>query len=619
MPQVDFGLELLEAAGQGSEEKVREVLNQYPHLLMYSDPYGHTAAHIAAFYGHLDILSYLSSLNNECLFSESFDLFTPAHSAAANGQREILEFLSKKSLSHLFAKDCDGWTVAHIAAFYGHENVLRFMAEVAPSVFGINAELLRMIARTASCKNEIEKVQKLDFQYYKPHQESLGEGIVISTSSSILSSESVDSHHLLKGRKIPFGGAANRDEDESSTSSMDARKCHKQSLTNGKKNHSPPHERKLTRSPSWVQDVTTREQQSSWKTLLGGLRKGSDITSMLIPAEFLRPESTLERIQDVMQHGRHLESIVLPNSSALDRIKSVVRFHVSGVIRAIFDGKKPYNPILGETCVWAYKHGDSSCVTKVVCEQVSHHPPISAFFLNNERLGINITASAEINPTFTGNCVLVPFKGKRVLKIMHLNEEYTMTVPSLQYRGLFVGSRGAEWVGKVVVKCEQTGLSAKLNFKPLGWLGMWGSWHRVEGKVKSKVKGVKKLIGSIYGHWDTQLIYRDEESKEEEVMYDFDQSAKFFGVEQVKMKKASLPTDSLVVWSRLSAALTRRDMKDANRIKNEIEEEQRRIRKERAKRNQAYQPRFFRFKEGRWVPRDEMYQFQATCMVGTDV
>ena len=68
MPQVDFGLELLEAAGQGrqamcciersltcalSEEKVREVLNQYPHLLMYSDPYGHTAAHIAAFYGHL--------------------------------------------------------------------------------------------------------------------------------------------------------------------------------------------------------------------------------------------------------------------------------------------------------------------------------------------------------------------------------------------------------------------------------------------------------------------------------------------------------------------------------------------------------------------------------------
>ena len=112
--------------------------------------------------------------------------------------------------------------------------------------------------------------------------------------------------------------------------------------------------------------------------------------------------------------------------------------------------------------------------------------------------------------------------------------------------------------------------------------------------MKSKVKGVKKLIGSIYGQWDTQLIYRDEESKEEEVMYDFDQSAKFFGVEQVKMKKASLPTDSLVVWSRLSAALTRRDMKDANRIKNEIEEEQRRIRKERAKRNQAYQPRFFR-------------------------
>eukprot|EP00960_Hanusia_phi_P053500 762128-Hanusia_phi.AAC.4 len=58
-----------------------------------------------------------------------------------------------------------------------------------------------------------------------------------------------------------------------------------------------------------------------------------------------------------------------------------------------------------------------------------------------------LQASAEISPTFTGNCVLVPFKGKRVLKILHTylehetllrpdpchrNEEYIMTVPSLQ-------------------------------------------------------------------------------------------------------------------------------------------------------------------------------------------
>ena len=31
----------------------------------------------------------------------------------------------------------------------------------------------------------------------------------------------------------------------------------------------------------------------------------SDITAMLIPAEFIRAESSLERLQDTMQHGRY--------------------------------------------------------------------------------------------------------------------------------------------------------------------------------------------------------------------------------------------------------------------------------------------------------------------------
>eukprot|EP00960_Hanusia_phi_P053501 762128-Hanusia_phi.AAC.5 len=66
-------------------------------------------------------------------------------------------------------------------------------------------------------QNEIEKVQKMDFQCYRPHQvgaswgsklgeraggeltqESLGEGVIISTSSSILSSESIECHQLRK-------------------------------------------------------------------------------------------------------------------------------------------------------------------------------------------------------------------------------------------------------------------------------------------------------------------------------------------------------------------------------------------------------------------------------------
>ena len=170
------------------------------------------------------------------------------------------------------------------------------------------------------------------------------------------------------------------------------------------------------------------------------------------------------------------------------------------------DGKKPYNPVLGETCAWLYQHADAHCgVTRMVCEQVSHHPPISAMHIHNESLGITLEGAAQIDAKFMGNSVLVPFKGGRRLTIKGTNEVYHLTYPSLQYRGVMLGPKGAEWIGKMEIRCPHTKLVAKLDFKPMGWLGMWGAWHRVEGAIKS-VDGKKEVVGAISGCWDKGLF-----------------------------------------------------------------------------------------------------------------
>jgi hypothetical protein len=168
----------------------------------------------------------------------------------------------------------------------------------------------------------------------------------------------------------------------------------------------------------------------------------------------------------------------------------------------VADGKKPFNPVLGETCAWTYQHADAhSGVTRMVCEQVSHHPPISAMHIHNESLGVTLEGAAQIDAKFMGNSVLVPFKGVRRLTIKGTNEIYHLTYPSLQYRGVMLGPKGAEWIGKVEIRCPHTKLVAKLEFKPMGWLGMWGAWHRVEGAIKS-VGGKKEVVGAISGCWD---------------------------------------------------------------------------------------------------------------------
>ena len=59
-----------------------------------------------------------------------------------------------------------------------------------------------------------------------------------------------------------------------------------------------------------------------------------------------------------------------PPTLQVDRLKAVIGFHLSGLVREVFDGKKPYNPVLGETCAWAWQHSDPRCgVTRMVCEQ----------------------------------------------------------------------------------------------------------------------------------------------------------------------------------------------------------------------------------------------------------
>ena len=42
--------------------------------------------------------------------------------------------------------------------------------------------------------------------------------------------------------------------------------------------------------------------------------------------------------------------------------------------------KKPFNPLLGET----YEYTDPLFNTKIVMEQVSHHPPVSAFHIESD-------------------------------------------------------------------------------------------------------------------------------------------------------------------------------------------------------------------------------------------
>ncbi|XP_074082287.1 oxysterol-binding protein-related protein 8-like [Macrotis lagotis] len=65
------------------------------------------------------------------------------------------------------------------------------------------------------------------------------------------------------------------------------------------------------------------------------------------------------------------------------RLKRVVKWYLSGFYKKPQGLKKPYNLVLGEIfrCPWVHPRTNSK--TFYIAEQVSHHPPISAFYISN--------------------------------------------------------------------------------------------------------------------------------------------------------------------------------------------------------------------------------------------
>ncbi|XP_023393126.1 oxysterol-binding protein-related protein 5 [Pteropus vampyrus] len=127
--------------------------------------------------------------------------------------------------------------------------------------------------------------------------------------------------------------------------------------------------------------------------------------------------------------------------------------------------KKPYNPILGETfrCRWYHPQTDSH--TFYIAEQVSHHPPVSAFHVSNRKDGFCISGSITAKSRFYGNSLSALLDGKATLTFLSRGEEYTLTMPYAHCKGILYGTMTMELGGRVTIACKQSSLQADLEFK----------------------------------------------------------------------------------------------------------------------------------------------------------
>ncbi|XP_070700711.1 oxysterol-binding protein-related protein 1-like [Pempheris klunzingeri] len=238
----------------------------------------------------------------------------------------------------------------------------------------------------------------------------------------------------------------------------------------------------------------SRNDVSVWSILKKCI--GMELSKIAMPVVFNEPLSFLQRLTEYMEHT-YLIHQANATTDSVERMKCVAAFAVSAVASQWERTGKPFNPLLGET----YELIRHDLGFRWMSEQVSHHPPVSAF--QAEGLEQDFVFHGSIYPKlkFWGKSIEAEPKGIITLELPKYNEAYTWTNPTCCVHNIIVGQLWIEQYGNVEVINHKTGERCSMTFKPCGLFGK--ELHKVEGYILDKSK--KKLC-AIYGKW-TECLY----------------------------------------------------------------------------------------------------------------
>ncbi|XP_072241609.1 oxysterol-binding protein-related protein 5 isoform X6 [Leuresthes tenuis] len=337
---------------------------------------------------------------------------------------------------------------------------------------------------------------------------------------------------------------------------------------------------------SQVETVSEENKGLIW-TLLKQLRPGMDLSKVVLPTFILEPRSFLDKLSDYYYHADLLSQAAL-EESAYGRIKQVLRWYLSGFYKKPKGLKKPYNPILGETfrCCWLHPQTDSC--TFYIAEQVSHHPPISAFYICNRKDGFSISGSILAKSKFYGNSLSAILDGRARLLFMSRDEEYVITMPYAHCKGILYGTMTLELGGKVSIECEKTKCFAELEFKLKPFLGGSGSVNQISGKIFVG----DELLATVDGHWDNEVFIHEKRSNQQETLWNPSPD-----IRSRRLKRQVVQIDqqgefeSERLWQHVTCAIMDRDQVRATQEKFVLEEAQRRESRERG--DKPWIPRLF--------------------------
>ncbi|EOO02474.1 putative oxysterol-binding protein [Phaeoacremonium minimum UCRPA7] len=255
--------------------------------------------------------------------------------------------------------------------------------------------------------------------------------------------------------------------------------------------------------------------------------------------------------------------------------------------------KKPLNPFLGE--LFLGKWEDDAGTTELISEQVSHHPPATAYSITNVPTGVHLEGYNAQKATFT-KTINVKQIGHAVLTVPapggESKDTYLITLPSLHIEGLLFGSPFIELDGASYIT-SSTGFTAKIDYSGKGWLsGKKNSFTAVLHPTGKE----RDVLYSVNGQWTKSFSIHAAPAKQASaanLVETYDPDKHPSTPLTVAPLEAQHPLESRRAWAKVAAAVAKSDMDAVSVEKGKIETAQRELRAKEKAEGRLWQRRYF--------------------------
>ncbi|GLI63141.1 hypothetical protein VaNZ11_006049 [Volvox africanus] len=333
---------------------------------------------------------------------------------------------------------------------------------------------------------------------------------------------------------------------------------------------------------------------------------GRDLTKITMPATINEPLSMTQRMAEVLENRSLLER-ACSTADSVDRLMLVSCWLLAGYNSQPLRDSKPFNPLLGETFEWQAPDGTS----RYLCEQVSHHPPVSCFVAEGAGpQGYELYGEVETKTKFWGKTIDCILAGHMSLKLKAFGEEYRFNLGTLVINDIILGRFWIDLSCDMKIRNQQTGDTARLVIKPCrGYLHLKergkceGVVCDAEGREVWRISG--SSMGTLFAALTPEAAAARGQDSEPQLIWSKEPELPN-PMEQYCMTRFALglndPADPVVPHLPPTDARFRPDMRalelgEWNRATSEklrLEEKQRAVRRMRKEAGQDYQPKWFR-------------------------